>query len=261
MRFIAIFAVLASLHTSAHCQDAQESSAISELAALITDIPAVIVDGGAQAADGLAKLLSALDPQGVVSDLPAIFSADLPLIESFFGALLTAIIPPGAAPTSIVAEIPAFAAEEGSRILSDLDKLVTEIPGTLSLADPALPSYLGSLLPEFGSDLEGIASAMLADLTKSLGSASTAPANATARTTTQSMTNATSTSASSKSASPTSASSTGGSLTTSNTVATTSSIATTTSNTGATATGAAAPIEWKAEIAVVLGFAAVVALL
>jgi len=251
MRFIAIFAILAFLYTSALCQDAKASSAISELEALITDIPLVIVDGGPMVADALAYLLKILDPQGVVSDLPAVFSSNLPVIESYFGALFTAIIPPGAAPTDIVADIPAFAAGEGSLILSDLDALVTEVPGTLSLSDQALPSFLASLLPQLGTDLEGIASAMLADLSKSLKSASTAPANATTLTTTLSVTSATSTSATSA----------GGSSTTSNTAITTSTTGATASNAPPTATGAATAIGWKAEIIGVLGFAAVVALL
>jgi hypothetical protein len=258
MRFIAVFAVLLFVYNLALCQDAQASSAISELRALITDLPAVIIDGGVIAADLLASLLSILDPQGVVSDLPAIFSSDLPIIESFFGALLTAFIPPGAVPTDIIADIPAFATEEGSLLLSDLDALVTEIPGTLPLSNPALPSFLVSLLPQLGADVEGFASAMLADFTKSLGSTRTAPANATALTTTPSLTSKTSTINPS-----TSASSASGFLTTSNTAAITSNTATISSNTAAaaTATGAAATIGWKAEIAGVLGFVAVVALL
>jgi hypothetical protein len=244
MRFIAVFAVLLIAYNLALFQDAQASSAISELKALITDLPAVFANGGVMEADRLAGLLSILDPQGVVSDLPAVFSSDLPIIESFFGALLTALIPSGAVPTEIIADIPAFATEEGSLLLSDLDALVTEIPGTLPLSNPALPSFLVSLLPQLGTDVEGFASAMLADFTKSLGSTSTAPAHATALTTTPSLTSKTSTSASSAS----------GFLTTSNT-------ATVASNTAATATGAAATIGWKAEIVGVLGFVAVVALL
>jgi hypothetical protein len=246
MRFIAVFAVLLFAYNLALCQDAQAGSAISELRALITDLPAILVDGGVMAADQLAGLLSILDPQGVVSDLPAVFSSDLPIIESFFGALLTALIPPGAVPTDIIADIPAFAIEEGSLLLSDLDALVTEIPGTLPLSNPALPSFLVSLLPQLGTDVEGFASAMLADFTKSLGSTTTAPANATALTTTPSLTSKTSTSVSSASW-----------------VLATSNTATIASNTAAaaTATGAAATIGWKAEVAGVLGFVAVVALL
>jgi hypothetical protein len=251
MRFIAIFAVLASLHTSVLCQD--DRSALSELGALITEIPALVVEGGEAVADQLASLLNILDPVGVVSDLPTVFSADLPEIERFLASFLAAVIPAGAVPTDIIADIPALVAGQASLILSDLDALVTEIPGTLSLADAAFPSFLASLLPQLGTDIEGIASAMLVDLSKSLGSTGTAPANATAPTTVQSRTSATSTSFYSVN----------GSSTANNIVTTTPHIATTTSNIAATATatGAAVSIGWKAEIAGVLGFAAMVALL
>jgi hypothetical protein len=249
MRFIAGFAILAVLITSALCRDAQVSSAISELGALITEIPAIITAGGSGLAHQLASLLKILDPNGVVSDLPMIFSSDLPAIESYLAAFLTAAIPAGAVPTDIVANIPAFVAGEGSLILSDLDALVTRIPGSLSLSDKALPSFLAAILPQLGTDIEGIASAVVDELSKSLGSTSTAPANATALTTTSSITSATSTSFSL----------TGGS-TASGTVVTATHTAATTPNAAATATGAAATIRWKTEIAAVLGFAAVVAL-
>lgn len=251
MRFIGVIAIIAFLNTSAICQDAQVSSAISKLSALITEIPAIIESGGADLADELASLLEILDPQGVVSDLPGIFSSNLPAIERFLAAFLTAEIPAGAIPAGIVADIPALVAGEGSLILSDLDALVSQVPGTLSLSNSALPSFLASILPELGTDIEGIASAMLSDLKKSLGSTRTGPVNATALTTTSPIT----------SASSTGAPSTGSSSATSNTGATSPHIATTTSNTVATATGAAAPIGWKTEVAGVLGFAAVLALL
>jgi hypothetical protein len=232
MRFgIITIAGIAVLSTSVLCLDAQASSVISELGALITDLPAIVEGGGLAVARELASLVKFLDPRGVVSDLPGIFSVNLRAVESFLADFLTAAIPAGAVPTGIIAEIPLFMAGEGSLILSDLDALVTKIPGTLSISDKAFPSYLASLLPELGTDIEGIASAILINLSKSLAS-TTAPANSTASTTAPSITSPTST---------------GGSPTT--------------SNTATTFTGAAATMAWKAEIAGVVGFAAVVALL
>jgi hypothetical protein len=199
-------------------------------------------------------LLGDADPTGAVSDLPAIFSADLAVIETLVVEISTAGLPSGSLPTDTIAEIPTLVSKEGSLVLSDFEVLGTHRPSTLALTDSAVPSLLVDVLPEFGSDLEDIASTILLDLSKGLASASS-PAHSTA-------------SSASSTTTPLSTI-TEPTITTAPILTTPLSTtkihpmggSSTASQTTASFTGAATTVGWKTGLAGVVGFAAVVILL
>lgn len=234
MRFIQALPVLA-LVAPALCQG-DAASIISELGPLITELPSIISEEGGALVTDLENLISQYDPTGVVSDLPGLLATEAPVIESYLDELITAAIPAGAVPTDILAEIPSLVSELVPEVLTELDAIITaDLPGTLS--DAAIPTLLASLLPEIGTEIEKIASEALPALSSLLTSLfPTAPANLTAQPTTV---------VTSVGTAPVPSSGFGA----------------TTTKALATFTGAASAMAWKAEMAGIAGFAAVVAML
>jgi hypothetical protein len=236
-----IFTALSLLPVFAGVIHAQDASAIiSELTPLITQLSAIIQAEASPIISELSQLIQAIAPTGVVSDLPAVLSTNIPFIDSIIIDLITSGVPPGAIPTDIAAEIPAIVSQGVSVVISDIDDILAQLPGTLS--DAALPSLLASYIPIIGSEVQAAATSLLPELGSLLATAlpGSTPAAASGNST--------------KTASGS------GSIVTSASVTATTSASATTSKPQFTG-GAAERVGWGMQVAAVVGFAAIVAAL
>lgn len=244
MRFIKTFPLLTLLVAPALCQD-EVASIVSEIAPIITDLPSIVMGEASVLISDLEELFSTADPTGVVSDLPAFIATEVPAVESIIGDLITAVIPLTVLPSDIAAEIsaeiPAFISEVVPEILPELDLAITKVfPGTLS--DAAIPTSLASLLSGLITEVESVATEILPLLSELLGG--TLPTQTTTPTiTTHIITTRTIT------ASPFS------------NITTSIGFPNRTTGPLPSLTGAAAATTWKAEIAGIMAFAALVVLL
>jgi hypothetical protein len=153
----------------------EASSILSEVEAYITDIPSLLSAEGQVLATELASIVSEVDPTGVVGDIPSLISSYIPAIETLLDEAISEAIPPGVVPTDVLAEIPAFVSEVVPALATEVDALVTDLPSTLPLSD--LPGLVTSYIDVIASDVEVYASELVSVVPSALFPTGTAPAS------------------------------------------------------------------------------------